>query len=101
MTSEFRRLQDIEDARKVEHQIHAHRAKAFDFGSLNATTRRILRHGGISISASSTVTGMTVSEVDKIIEAYFKDQPSISRIKEAAAVKLDLMANGVLLPVNA
>ena len=101
MNRSIRQMQEIQAQRDLERTIVAHRDKQFDLGSLDPTTRHILRRGGVRITAAATIGGMTVSEVDKVLENYFKENPSSNETQTRFGVKLGLQNAGVLLPVHA
>jgi hypothetical protein len=99
--SEFKHMQNLEAERELQHRLNAHGDQQFDFGSLPADTRRILRQGGISISAASTIGGMLDSDVKKILDRSFASYPVNNEPGMRIKVKLDLMAAGALLNVKA
>jgi len=103
-------MQDIEAQQQLDATIHAHREKQFDFGSISsARARDVLRKGlaalggstGYRISAASTVGGMTVSDCDKVLDAYFRENPETNAIRTRIECKLALVQAGILLKVAA
>ena len=76
--------------------IHAN--TAYDFTQLASTTRRILRNAGIRINASGQCNGLSVTDVDRMLEKVdpisFGGPLRANTAKMAA--KLDLARAGIM-----
>lgn len=111
MTSAFKAMQNLQAERELDQKIHAHRHTQFDVGSIPcAHTRMILRKGldvlsgstGHRISAASTIGGLTVSDCNQILDAYFRMYPSPNgETQFRFGAKMALARSGVLLPIKA
>ena len=82
---------NFEFTKRREEMVRLHASKAFDLSMLSPTTRAALRRTGVPLSASGTVRGLTVSEVDKLLAA------SELTAQERMAVKFDLGQRGVMI----
>jgi hypothetical protein len=77
----------------TQEMINLHAAKEFAWKTLSTKTRRAFERGGVKLSASGNVNGMTLNQVDKVLGELNPPLTSADRME----VKLDLSRSGILL----